>query len=327
MTIVLENHFWPEAEIVADPISESKLTEPRVLVRRRQSQLCGPDGEELAVFYGDPVISLFTGAGGMDIGVEQAGMSTVCQVEWSAPACETLLCNRPRYFRHAALIQADIRRLPTETILEHAGLCVGEAAVVCGGPPCQGFSTANSKSHHGTFDQRNDLVYEFLRVVREAQPRFFIFENVPGFVRFNKGEYFRKFLAAAHGQFYELVYGLADAVEYGVPQRRCRFLCMGTRRDLFAIEGCLGSLPAPHTFSDSDLIVATDLADRPLFGEEFQSVTRAPGIRYFADRPVLTPPAPQHGDNGRAKNFREFYDRLAREEPDRLVFEPVNAGV
>lgn len=261
----------------------------------------------------------------MDIGVEQAGMSTVCQVEWWDVACQTLLANRPEWFRHAALIQADIRRLPTETILEESGLRVGEAWLVCGGPPCQGFSTANTKSHSGTYDARNDLVYEFLRVVREAKPRHFIMENVPGFLRFNKGEYFKQFLATAYGAFYELVYGLLDAVEYGVPQYRCRFLCMGTRRDVVTIERLLAGLPAPRTFHDADLAIVKSLRGRSLLDEEYQSLTRAPGIRYFPDRPVLVPPAPlAHGERttGRAKNFRAFYDRLAREEPDRLVTPP-----
>lgn len=318
---------WPEAEIIAPPISSKQLEEPRLLVQRRHSDICGPNGEEIAFFDGDPVISLFTGCGGMDIGVEQAGMTTVCQVEWDCNACQTLLGNRPNWFRNAALIQADVRTLTTERILLEAGLRVGEPAVVCGGPPCQGFSTSNSKSHHGTYDQRNDLVFEFLRIVREAKPKFFIFENVPGFVRFNKGEYFRLFLETAFGDFYELVYGLVDAVEYGVPQHRCRFLCMGTRRDVYAIEGCLAAMPKPQCFAESDLVVVSDLHDRPLFADEYNSLTRAPGIRYFPNRPVLVPPAPVRNskNSARALNFRRFYDRLEKEEPDRLVAEPIGA--
>lgn len=311
---------WAEAEVVAAPAK--KAGEPRVLVKRRPAGLFGPRGEELITLPGPGVISLFTGAGGMDIGTEAAGCCTLVQHEWMQCACETLIDNRPRYFRHAALIQGDIRQTPTSMLLREAGLRVGEAHLVTGGPPCQGFSTFNTKAVKGTFDRRNDLVYEFVRVVSEARPQFFIMENVPGFTTFNGGEYLKAFLAAAYGAYYELVYSLLDAVEYGVPQYRCRFLCVGTRRDRFEIDGLLAAMPAPQCFGKDDLRLLHSIDGSPLYGDEARSVRRAPGIRYFPDRPVLFPPAPTNHDERRAPGFRAFYDRLEREEPDRLVYPP-----
>jgi DNA (cytosine-5)-methyltransferase 1 len=317
--------FWPEAEIVAEPVK--RPGEPQVLVRRRTSPIVDWMGNDVAYLPGLPAISLFTGAGGMDIGMERAGFCTLVQHEWDSSACQTLMANRPQYFRHAALIQGDLRLTPTSMLLREAGLRVGDAAVVCGGPPCQGFSTANKHSGKGTYDTRNDLVFEYLRVVREAMPRFFIMENVAGFLSFpgelNGKSYLQTFLEAAYGSYYEIVYGLLDAVNYGVPQYRCRFIAMGTRRDVFEVEGMLGSLPAPITFAEPDL----SLIHNPVSEQDRQSallLRNAPGVRYFPDRPVLVPPRPVHDGQISAK-YLEFYSNLRATEPDRIVASPQGA--
>jgi len=326
------NLTWPEAEVLRQPVKPAKLTGPRVLVRRRTGALAGPSGEELIYLPGPAAISLFTGCGGMDLGIEAAGFCTLVQHEWDAAACEALLVNRPRAFRHSALIQGDIRNTPTSLILSEAGLRVGECHLLTGGPPCQGFSFANANRGQ-RHDWRNDLVFQFLRVVRESQPKLFIMENVPGFVQLNKSAYLKAFLKAAFGAYYEIVYGLADACEYGVPQYRCRFFACGTRRDLWEIEHVLSGLPKPQNFADSDLQVIREIDGvpllAPLYAPRYESLTRAPGIRYFPDRPLLIPPRPRsnHDIGGdrtsrRSKKFMAFYDKLAREEPDRLVREP-----
>lgn len=293
-----------------------------MLVRRKEAQIFGPNGDLVRFRLERPGISLFTGAGGMDIGLEQAGFDTVVQHEWDRDACDTLIMNRPNYFRNSALIQGDLRKTPTEMILDAGGLRVGEAEIVAGGPPCQGFSSMNSKAVKHIADERNDLVFEFLRVIREAMPRHFIFENVPGFVRFNQTKYMASFLHAAYNDFFELVYGLVQCAEYGVPQNRVRFLCMGTRRDVFRSEGYLASLPSPLNFGKKDLSFLVNCQGTPLFDDEVRLLTQAPGIRYFPNRPVLVPPSPsttlEEGLN-RSKTFIEFYRQLEKEEPDRIV--------
>jgi hypothetical protein len=125
---------WLECEILRSPLNRSELKEPAVLVRRKQARLYGPNSEELVYVPGLPVISLFTGAGGLDIGCEDAGLCVVLQYECEAVACQTLIANRPVYFRHAALIQGDIRHTPTGMLLRESGLRVGECGVVIGGP-------------------------------------------------------------------------------------------------------------------------------------------------------------------------------------------------
>lgn len=313
---------WPEAEIIQEPVK--RASEPRVIVRRRVTNLTDPFGNEIVSLPGPAHVSLFAGVDGFGIGCERAGFVTVLQHEWDETCCETLLANRPRFFRNAALIQGDMKKTPTSMLLKYAGLRVGEVHIVTGGPPCQGFSSANSNACNHLDDNRNDLVFEFLRCVNEMQPRYFTFENVPGFMRFQQGKYMEDFLRSAHNCFYELVYGLVNAVEYGVPQDRCRFICMGSRRDLVECDGLLASLPAPECFGNDDLRIlrarsATALALAP-------QIRRAPGIRYFPDRPVLCPPDPMAPQaSGRAKGFIEFYARIEREEPDRLV-QPLKAA-
>ena len=171
--------IWPEAEVIASPRRTQDAGETEVLVRRRAGDLCGPGGEEIVYCPGYPCISLFSGIGGFEIGMEPVGFVFLCQHEMDRTACQTLIHNRPNFFRHAALIQGDINQTPASMILSAAGLRVGECYIVTGGPPCQGFSTAGRRDPD---DVRNTLVFSYLQKVREIQPRFFAFEKVAGFV-------------------------------------------------------------------------------------------------------------------------------------------------
>lgn len=314
------NEPWVECSIAHEPIKNKDLKEPIVLVRHRETNLIGPKGEELITITGLPAISLFTGIGGMDIGIERAGFCVLVQHEWEYDICRTLIANRPTFFRHAALIQGDIRNTPSSMILQEAGLRVGEAHLVTGGPPCQGFSYAGRRNEE---DERNNLVFQFLRCVREMQPKFFVFENVQGFSTLYESRFMKEFLERAYGSYYELVYGIADAVEYQVPQYRPRFICMGTRRDLVECDGIMGSLPEPICFSEIDR-ERLEVATTPLFAHEYDLLRHAPGIRYFPDRPVLVPPKPVH-NHRRSTVFLKFYEHLEREEPDRIVRMPTDS--
>ena len=134
-------------------------------------------------------ISLFTGAMGLDLGFEQEGFEIKVAVEKDATAVKTIQANRP----NIPIIQQDIKDVPTEDILLTAGLSVGEATVVIGAPPCEPFSTAGKRN--GFSDDRSNAVDEFIRVISEARPRFFVMEEVAGFVHSSK----------KHISFYERV--------------------------------------------------------------------------------------------------------------------------
>ena len=176
-----------------------------------------------------PVISLFTGAGGLDLGLELAGFYVALAVEIDRVRCETIRLNRPLW----RLLQEDIRLLDTESILSEAGLLPGEPALVSGGPPCQPFSkSAIRRGRNPLTDFRVPLVMEFARVVREAKPQAFILENVPGLAGKPGRELFIKFIEELSSNGYKLNWKTLNAVDFGVPQKRRRLFVIGIRKDL-----------------------------------------------------------------------------------------------
>lgn len=186
-----------------------------------------------------PVISLFSGSGGLDIGLEQAGYETVACVEIDADCRETLKFNRPQWgvFEKETRIEdnkiiartaGDIRDIDTGELLDLAGLSVGEAALVVGGAPCQPFSNIGKKE--GQEDKKNgDLFKDFVRIVEGVQPKAFIFENVTGITQSKHSAVIDYMLDSFSGSEYSLTYGILNAANYGVPQRRERFFLIGIK--------------------------------------------------------------------------------------------------
>ena len=222
-------------------------------------------------------ISLFTGCGGAALGVCAAGFEVRVMVEWDKAACDTLRGNwtragwerwtgdlitgkKPKWGtsnwhqkREPAIIQADITKISTAEILFAAGLRVGECTLLEGGFPCQGFSTANRSrnvSDHTT-DKRNVLYQECVRVIREALPKSFFLENVPGLVSMEKGGVIRMIARDLAESGYKVTWQVLNAADYGVPQNRIRVFIMGERNDVLVIredgtpEYHLGGSPGP----------------------------------------------------------------------------------
>jgi DNA (cytosine-5)-methyltransferase 1 len=183
------------------------------------------------------VISLFSGAGGLDIGLEQAGYETAVCVENDAHCRETLRRNRPGW----KLIESttdpvtgekreagDIRKVSAAEVLEVAGLRVGEAALVVGGAPCQPFSNMGKKE--GSGDEKNgDLFLEFVRIVSGVHPRAFLFENVRGIAQSKHTEVIEYMRNSFRGLGYTISFSVLNAADYGVPQKRERFIMIGVR--------------------------------------------------------------------------------------------------
>ena len=175
-------------------------------------------------------ISLFSGGMGLDIGLQDAGIRIAIGQDLDSSCIKTIRENG-----HAA-IESDITQLRSETLLEQAGLRIGEPFLICGGPPCQPFSTAGKRL--GVNDPRGSLFIEFVRMIREIRPRFFVMENVKGLVssklvdRGGKSED-TTVLDVVLEQFahigYHTVHGILDAVNYGVPQFRERLIILGSR--------------------------------------------------------------------------------------------------
>jgi DNA (cytosine-5)-methyltransferase 1 len=123
-----------------------------------------------------PAISLFSGSGGLDLGVERAGYDVRASVEYDRDACASLRASFP----HTRVLEGDIREVPTEAILGAAGLRPGEAELLVGGPPCTPFSKSGYWLEYKRkgLDPNAGLLDHYLRVLAEARPRTFMLENV-----------------------------------------------------------------------------------------------------------------------------------------------------
>ena len=197
------------------------------------------------------VISLFSGAMGLDIGLEKAGLNIAIGQDFESSCVDTMKANG-----HKA-IGGDIREIEAQELLKLTGLKKGEPFLICGGPPCQPFSTAGKRL--GINDPRGSLFMEFIRMIDEIRPRFFIMENVKGIMSSplkhvptnerdseDPSQQLGTVLDVILSEFdklgYKTVYGILDAVNYGVPQFRERFVLIGSRdyEDIF--------LPLPTHF-------------------------------------------------------------------------------
>ena len=172
-------------------------------------------------------IELFAGAGGMLLGFHMAGFDCRCAVEFDKVCCNTLRLNFP----NLTIIQKDIRQVTTQEILNAARLRKGECDIITGGPPCQGFSLSNPKVKRFIEDPRNALYREFVRIVREAQPKGLLMENVPGMAYKEKGRIIRMVVQDFRDCGYRVDWKILNAADYGVPQIRKRVFIMGIRKD------------------------------------------------------------------------------------------------
>lgn len=179
------------------------------------------------------VISLFSGAGGIDYGFEAAGFETRVAVELNGDCCDTLRANR-----RWPVIEGDILGVTTKDMLRAARLRVGDADVLVGGPPCQPFSKAGYWARGDSLrleDPRANTLSAYLRVLREALPRVFVLENVEGLAYEAKSEGLELLLDAIEGinratrSNYAVSFRVVNAAEYGVPQLRQRVILVGSR--------------------------------------------------------------------------------------------------
>jgi len=197
------------------------------------------------------LISLFTGAGGLDLGFEAAGFITAVAVELEPDAVRTLRANRAW-----PVLDRDIHTISSSEILSTAGLQVGEAEVLIGGPPCQPFSKSGYWASGDTRrleDPRAGTLDAYLRVLSDTQPKAFLLENVPGLAyrRKNEGiELIQRTIENINREKktnYQFVTAKLNAADYGVPQLRERVFVIGSR------EGSEFVFPEPTHGSPENL--------------------------------------------------------------------------
>lgn len=278
------------------------------------------------------VISLFSGAMGLDIGLGKAGLNVVIGQDYEQACVETIKANGHK------VLGGDIREIQPETILEMTGLHRGEPFIICGGPPCQPFSTAGKRL--GINDPRGSLFMDFIRMIDYIRPRFFVMENVKGIVSAplkhvpvtehdnndpeqKLGTVLDVILSEFNKLGYKTVYGILDAVNYGVPQFRERFVLIGSRdgEDIF--------LPFPTHFQmhqNPDFRwktvgeVIKDLEDSPgectsLSGDRKEYLHMVPEGGNWRDLPQELIPAAMGGAYESGGGKVGFYRRLSYEQP------------
>jgi DNA (cytosine-5)-methyltransferase 1 len=172
-------------------------------------------------------VDLFCGAGGMSLGFEQAGFEIAAAVDSDPIHAEAHAQNFPS----CKTITADISTLTGRELRAFAGLRKRHIDVVFGGPPCQGFSLIGKRKLR---DPRNKLLFEFVRLVRELQPSYFVCENVEGLAQGKARAVLDSFVRRAKRAGYEVVEPIQalDARGFGVPQNRRRVFILGYRRGL-----------------------------------------------------------------------------------------------
>lgn len=161
------------------------------------------------------VISLFSGAGGMDLGFINAGFKVIWANDFFKEATDTYKLNIGNHVVHGDITEISSSEIPDNP------------DIVIGGFPCQGFSVANTK--RSMEDKRNFLYKEMLRVIRDKNPKFFVAENVKGILSIEKGKVFEMIRKDFEELGYKVDYRLLNAAEYGIPQCRERVIIIGNR--------------------------------------------------------------------------------------------------
>ena len=169
------------------------------------------------------LISLFSGCGGLDLGFERAGFEIPVANEIDKKIWATFRANHPK----THLIEGDIRKVNKEDLQEFLS---GEVDGIIGGPPCQSWSEAGSLK--GIEDARGQLFFDYIRILKEFQPKFFLAENVSGMLANRHSEAVQNIFRLFESAGYDVTFTMVNAKDYGVAEERKRVFYIGFRHDL-----------------------------------------------------------------------------------------------
>lgn len=185
-------------------------------------------------------IELFAGAGGLALGLEQAGFEHIGLVEFDKSAAETLTHNRPNW----NVLCEDVEIVAARDLEKEFGVKKGELDLLSGGAPCQSFSYAGKRL--GLDDVRGTMFYHYATFLHKLQPKIFLFENVRGLLTHDKGRTYETIRNIFNDEGYTIVYQVLNAWDYGVPQKRERLITIGIRNDL--VDKCEFKFPEKHDY-------------------------------------------------------------------------------
>lgn len=184
-------------------------------------------------------IDLFSGCGGVSIGLRKSGFNVVCAVEIDDAAVKAY--KNYHLLKDVNVIKRDICELSGNEILETGNICKDELYLLAGCPPCQKFSMQNriNNSDESKIDEVKKLLMEFQRIIKEICPPFVLMENVPGIKSSFGGRIIKEFIAelenvgAPDDKRYIVIYDVVNSADYGVPQLRKRFVLHAVRLDIY----------------------------------------------------------------------------------------------
>lgn len=200
------------------------------------------------------VVELFAGAGGLALGLEQAGFKSKGLVEIDKYACQTLRKNRPNW----NVIDKDIIEVAEQGIRNYVDIPIGELDLLSGGYPCQAFSYAGKKM--GLSDARGTMFYYYAQILKQLLPKMFLAENVRGLLNHDEGRTFSLMLKVFSDIGYTVKWKVLRALDYDVAQKRERLVMVGIRNDLVEKYNFGYSLPQPFGY---ELTLGDILRDVP----------------------------------------------------------------
>lgn len=224
-------------------------------------------------------LELFAGAGGLALGLEEAGFSDLGLVEFDHHASETLRLNRPKW----NVIEGDITKITSSEngIFDYIPRDV-EVDLLSGGYPCQAFSYAGKKE--GMADTRGTLFYHYAKIMEQVRPKMFLVENVRGLTTHDHGRTLKTMIDTFEGLGYDTTYRVLNAWDYGVAEKRERMVLIGIRNDL----NITYQYPEPHSYKPVLRDVLQNVPDSP--GQQFSESKRevmeqVPAGGYWRDLP------------------------------------------
>ncbi|WP_176467175.1 DNA cytosine methyltransferase [Terribacillus saccharophilus] len=288
-------------------------------------------------------VDLFSGAGGLLQGLLQANYDVIFSVEIDKAAVKTHKENFP----NIPVFDDDIRNLTNDKILDYTqGKSVD---LVVGGPPCQGFSVfgkrrfINTQGYNPKEDDRNKLVYEFIRVVKELKPKYFFMENVKGFLSLDGGLFVEEVIKEFKSIGYDNIsFKVFSAADYGVPQKRYRMLMIGNRigQDIVFPEPTHSEIPSlftkPYTTvgevindlvnkSEEEIPNHVPLKHKAIVSERMSYVKEGSKLNIDDLPEHLLQATRVDSKTGKVKNYSHIYKRLHRNLPSNTLVPGHNA--
>lgn len=229
------------------------------------------------------VLELFAGAGGLALGLEEAGFNTLGLVELDKYASETLRINRPNW----DVITEDIVNVTEKGIDTYFDIKPGELDLLSGGYPCQSFSYAGNKA--GLDDARGTLFYHYAKFLDYLKPKMFLAENVKGLVNHDNGKTLKYMLQVFSDVGYSVDWKVLRALDYDVAQKRERIVIIGVRKDLVNEYDNLDYLfPKPYGYELTlkDILQDVPVSDGASYPERKRQVLeQVPPGGYWRDLP------------------------------------------